>query len=243
MALLTLGGCAIESEYNRATSLGAMLWQGVKYDIERVVEILELLELYGDYTLIEDEAEKQTFFDTHFNGYRISVEGNRHTLVFDTGYGGSITTLITVVDSRNWHITRSGGNSYDLDLNLLDDNIFRATFNSICHDESTGNGSFTAYRDTANNFVIEGEMTMVDPEESITRPLTLISDITKPLVINREYNCLLDGKVEIVCHDKVYDSTDYAMVEIIKNRNDVGEHDATIYIHCNNDIQAYGNTL
>lgn len=243
VALLTLTSCEWGEEYTPNRTIGSWMWQGVREDIERVVEILELLELYGDYTLIDNEAEQQDFLNTHFRGYQISVNGNRHTLVYDTAYGGSITTLITVHDSTSWHITRSGGNSYDLDLKLLDGGIFRATFNSLCHDESTGNGEFTAYRDAEYNFVLEGNIKMVDPEESVKRPLTLTTNIKQPMVINREYNRLLGGKVDIVCYDKMYDSTDYAMVEIIKNRDDIDEYDATVYIHCYNDIETYDNAL
>lgn len=243
VALLTLTSCEWGEEYTPNRTIGSWMWQGVREDIERVVEILELLELYGDYTLIDNEAEQQDFLDAHFRGYQISVNDNLHTLVYDTAYGGSITTLITVHDSTSWHITRSGGNSYDLDLKLLDGGIFRATFNSLCHDESTGNGEFTAYRDAEHNFVLEGNMKMVDPEESVKRPLTLTTNIKQPMVINREYNRLLGGKVDIVCYDKMYDSTDYAMVEIIKNRDDIDEYDATVYIHCYNDIETYDNAL
>lgn len=243
VALLMLTSCEWGEKYTPNRTIGSWMWQGVREDIVRVVEIMELLELYGDYSLIENEEERQEFFNAHFSGYQISVSGNLHSLVYDTLYGGSITTLITVHDSTHWHITRTGGNHYDLDLELNDSGIYKAKFNSLGHDESTGNGYFTAYRDADNNIVLDGDMVMVDPEESAERPLTLTTNITKPLIINREYNCLLDGKLSIVCYDKIYDITDEATVEIVKNRNDYEPYDATVYIQCYNEIETYSNSL
>ena len=81
------------------------------------------------------------------------------------------------------------------------------------------------------------------PEESSKRPLTLSTDITKPLVINSDYNYLLEGKLSITCYDKKYDTTDQAIVEIVKNRDDYKPNDATVYIHYYNEIETYDNRL
>ena len=173
----------------------------------------------------------------------IKVEGNLHTLTYNTAYDTTITTLITVKDSNNWHISRTGGNHYDIDLELNESGIFKAKFNSMGHDESTGEGDFTAYRNVDNHIVLEGEMVMVNPEESSKRPLTLSTDITKPLVINSDYYYLLEGKLSITCYDKKYDTTDQAIVEIVKNRDDYEPNDATVYIHWYNEIETYDNRL
>lgn len=243
VALLTLTSCEWGEEYTPNRTIGSWMWQGVREDIARVVEIMEFLELYGEYTLLEGDELQDDFKQTHFSNYDIKVDGNLHTLVYDTAYGGSITTLITVKDSHNWHITRTGGNHYDIDLELNESGIYKAKFNSLGHDESTGNGDFTLYRDTDNNIVLDGEMVMIDPEESVKRPLTLTTDISKPLVINRDYNRLLNGSLSISCYDKMYKTTDEAYVEIVKNRDDYEPYDATVYIHCYNDIETYDNAL
>ena len=243
MALLTLTSCEWSGEYTPNRSLGSWMWQGVREDIARVVEIMEFLELYGDYTLLEDNELKADFKEKHLSRYDIKVEGNLHTLTYNTAYDTTITTLITVKDSNNWHISRTGGNHYDIDLELNESGIFKAKFNSMGHDESTGEGEFTAYRNVDKHIVLEGEMVMVDPEESSKRPLTLSTDITKPLVINSDYNYLLEGKLSITCYDKKYDTTDQAIVEIVKNRDDYKPYDATVYIHYYNEIETYDNRL
>ena len=243
VALLTLTSCEWGEAYTPNRSLGSWMWQGVREDIARVVEIMEFLELYGDYTLLEDNELKADFKETHLSRYDIKVEGNLHTLTYNTAYGTTITTLITVKDSNNWHISRTGGNHYDIDLELNESGIFKAKFNSMGHDESTGEGEFIAYRNVDNNIVLEGDMVMVDPEESSAKPLTFTTDIKQPLVINSSRNRLLDGNLTIECYDKLYKTTDKATIDIVKNRDDYEPYDATVYIHCYNEIETYDNIL
>lgn len=243
VALLTLTSCEWGGEYTPNRSLGSWMWQGVREDIARIVEIMEFLELYGDYTLLDDNELKADFKEKHLSRYDIKVEGNLHTLIYNTAYDTTITTLITVKDSNNWHISRTGGNHYDIDLELNESGIFKAKFNSMGHDESTGEGEFIAYRNVDNNIVLEGEMVMVDPEESAAKPLTFTTDIKQPLVINSSCNRLLDGNLTIECYDKLYKTTDKVTIDIVKNRDDYGPNDATVYIHCYNEIETYDNIL
>ena len=71
VALLTLTSCEWGEEYTPNRTIGSWMWQGVREDIERVVEIMEFLELYGEYTLLEGNELQDDFKKTHFSNYDI----------------------------------------------------------------------------------------------------------------------------------------------------------------------------
>lgn len=245
VALLALSGCTMDDEYRPNKSIGTWLWHATREDIGRVVEIFDLMERYEHYSRIDDdEALKSEYFATNFVGYTLSIEGNCHRLIYQTSYNSTIVTEISVLGNNRWHITRSGGNHYDLDLSLRSDGSFLAEFNTLSHDESVGHASFIARRNSAeSSYSIEGEMVMVDTEESRKRPLTLTTNIVMPLVINREYNTLIDGELYIECYDKLYNTLDKAFVEVVKNRDDYAPYMASVYISCYGRIDEVGNNL
>lgn len=212
-------GCTIEEGGERQPeTLGLMLWNIARNDVGRVNSVLMQLSRYYYLIQIEDEAERESYAEQYFSDAAIVVEGNRHTLIYNTYYNTTYSLIIDTFGDR-WQVRRTGGRGYTATLIYKGDNYFDITFDSIHNDESTGNATLSGnirYNDDKGTPEIfyDGTITMVDSEASTTKPLTITIDIVYPIRYTSP-DGLLDGIMKITAYDAIYNTTDVATASIV----------------------------
>lgn len=215
-------------------AMGYRLWSIAHADLTRINEIFDFVAYYNMLQTIEDDEQRKEFISRHFNGAYINVEGNVHMIAYNTNYDTNYYTIIEM-NSDHWRVRRSGGYGYDVTITATPDDKYSVELNDFYNFESKGYGTFTGtlyYIDDIPVISYTGKLTMVDGQESISKPLTITTEITEPLSYTYP-NTLTRGTMTITAHDALYNTTDKAKVTVLHNAN--GE----IVIECYGNVTGY----
>lgn len=211
-------------EYYSPERMGKEVWDMTYRDLMRVNEILDYVARYHYLCSIEDETEREAYHIANFSNATINVEQNIHSIVHTTSYGTSY--IVKIVEGKSsWHITRSGGNGYDLTITHESDDSYAAYFNYLYRNELIGQGEFDITVEHGESPIISytGTLTMTDYSASKEKPLTITTEITEALVYE-DYYGITDGHMYITIYDALYDSTDKVEATILKDRKVIIEH-------------------
>ena len=224
---ITAMGCEIYGGSNRKTEeLGQAIWEITRSDLHRINEILTYAIRYDHLQTIEDEAEHETYKLTYIGNPEIEVNGNIHTLTYNTSYNTTYHVRFEFLDN-GWHVVRTGGKSYDVTITRSEDDSMEAHFASIRNTESAGYADLTGTMtlvDDKLDITYTGDIVMVDGSRDDTKPLTLTTEITQMLEYNN-FKGITDGNMTITAHDELYDTTDVAYITIL-------EYHRTVIIKC-----------
>ena len=215
-------------------ALGYKLWSIAHTDLTRINEIFDFVAYYNMLQTIEDEQARKDFIHTHFNGAYINVEGNAHMISYNTGFDTNYYTIIEM-NSDHWRIRRSGGYGFDMTITPTQNDNYSVALNDIYNHESRGYGSFIGtlyYIDDIPIISYTGKLTMVDGEKSVSKPLTITTEITETLSYTYP-NLFTRGTMTITAHDAFYNTTDKAKVTIL--HKDRGQ----IVIECYGNVSGY----
>jgi hypothetical protein len=233
--MLSTVSCEWESgDTPSGKKLGYQLWSIAHEDLTRVNEIFDFVAYYNMLQTIDDEQQRKEFINRYFNGAYINIEGNVHMIVHNTSYGSNYYTIIEMC-SDHWRIRRSGGYGYDMTITPTTDDTYRVELSDFYNLESKGYGSFIGtlyYVDNIPVIGYTGTLTMVDGEESISKPLTITTEITDTLSYTYPY-AFSRGTMTITAHDAIYNTTDKAKVSILHNTNN------QIVIECYGNVTGY----
>lgn len=255
LALLAATACEYdEGTTPRPDKLGKTIWDIAYPDLQRVDEIFDFVANYNYYLTIDDEVEGDTEDTTvdisQSERYRIeelnnpvdiTIEGNTHTLTYDTIYGTTYSITFVMYEDR-WEVTRTGGNSFSLTIRHAKENVYDVVANTIYNSESTGYGEFRVqllYQDDGTpDIEFTGTLVMIDHESSISHPLTITTKIVSGLEFhNTEYGgqrIPIKGMMYITAHDALYNTTDEVTASIIANYNGYG-----VNIKCLDNSKGY----
>ena len=249
LALLAATACEYdEGTEPRPDRLGKTIWDIAYPDLQRANEIFDLVASYNYYLTIDDEVEGDTEDTTvdisQSERYRrerlnnpvdITIEGNTHTLTYDTGYGTTYGITFVMYEDR-WEVTRTGGNSFSLTISHAKEDIYDVVASTIYNSESTGYGEFRAelhyLEDGTPDIEFTGTLVMVDGESSRTHPLTITTRINDGLKFRNErgYNRVpTKGRMTITAHDALYNTTDEITATIIGNDYHYGVNIECLY--------------
>lgn len=221
VACTLIAGCELDDGRQRdIAAVGLYLWRIASDDLNHINEAFALAMHYRNMHDIEDATEREQYRVLHIQG-DIAVVGDKHVITYHTMYDTSYTITIEM-ESSAWHITRSGGNGYELTITPYGD-YFRATFGRLYHHESSGYGEFTGrIVDEEGTPTIRyiGSCVMVDRSADSTRPLTVTTTILKDIVYIPGTR-MREGKMEIVAIDELYGSRDVATATLLKFDNHV----------------------
>lgn len=216
LSALLFSACVInEQGSKRPDSLGTWIWHAVDEDLTRVNEILLFANHAYNYITLDAEAREE-YHQQHLYQYVVSQTGSTYYFVMPVTSSTSITHTVTLYDDR-MELSRSGGSSYKLVLKRSGSDRFKAEFESLNYLESEGSALFDGYlrfSDEQITLAYKGTMTMVDSEESATKPLTLKTRISETLVRDVEGGVYNEGLIYIDCYDERYGSHDEVLVRI-----------------------------
>lgn len=216
-----MAGCELEDGFKQDYSnVGIYLWRIASDDLNHINEAFALAMHYREMLAIEDATERDEYRTQHIRG-DIAIEGNKHTITYQTMYDTTYTVTI-VMETALWRITRSGGNGYVLTLAPYGDDI-RATFEQLYHNESSGYGQFTGRIDVEDGAPLiryTGSFVMVDRSADNLKPLTVTTKILSDIVYVPDRR-MREGKIEITAVDELYGSTDVATATLIRFENHV----------------------
>lgn len=219
MTVLFITSCEYYGgEYYAPERFGKAIWDTTYQDLKRVNEIFDYIARYNQLCSIEDETEREAYRIANFANATISVEQNIHTIVHTTSYGTEY--IVKIVEGKtSWHITRSGGNGYDLTLTPNADDSYTAHFNYLYRNELIGQGDFKAEVVYADEPTISytGTLTMTDYSASKDKPLTITTEITEALVFSQGAG-ISDGRMNITVYDALYGTTDKITAHITKDK-------------------------
>lgn len=205
-------------EYYAPERMGKEIWDTTYRDLTRVNEILDYVARYNYLCSIEDETEREAYRIANFSNATINIEQNIHSIIHTTSYGTSY--IVKIVEGENsWHISRSGGNGYDLTITHNSDGSYTAYFNYFYRNELIGQGEFEVEVEYGDNPIISytGTLTMTDYSASRDLPLTITTEITDALVYDSGSG-ISDGEMNISVYDALYDTTDNITVHILKDK-------------------------
>ncbi len=226
IAIMTIGCDAIGGPDINVQRLGHAMWEITRNDIHRINEIFTYVMHYDHLQTIEDEADRDSYIQLHFRDAEIVVEGDVHTLTYNTAHGTSYSVTFEFLED-GYHVTRTGGMSYDLTLTLGDNDAMEAHFANIRNIESVGHADLVGTISLIDNKLdisYIGDIVMVDHSRDYEKPLTMTTEITKSLKYNN-IKGIVGGKMTIIAHDELYDSTDVAYITIL-------EYHRTVIIKC-----------
>ncbi len=205
-------------DYYAPERLGKAIWDTTYQDLKRVNEIFDYVARYNYLCSIEDETEREAYRIANFSNATISVEQNIHTIIHTTNYG-TYYVVKFVEGKKSWHITRSGGNGYDLTITPQSDGSYSAHFNYFYRNELIGEGDFDVSVEHIDYPIISytGTLTMTDYSASKGKPLTITTEVTEALVYEG-YNGITDGHMNITAYDALYDTTDKITAHITKDK-------------------------
>lgn len=205
-------------EYYAPERFGKAIWDTTYQDLKRVNEIFDYIARYNQLCSIEDETEREAYRIANFANATISVEQNIHTIVHTTSYGTEY--IVKIVEGKtSWHITRSGGNGYDLTITRESDGNYAVYLNYFYRNELIGQGDFKAEVVYADEPTISytGTLDMTDYSASKDKPLTITTRITEALVFSQGAG-ISDGRMNITVYDALYDTTDKITAHITKDK-------------------------
>lgn len=205
-------------EYYAPERMGKAIWDTTYQDLKRVNEILDYVARYNYLCSIEDETEREAYRIANFSNATINVEQNIHSIVHTTSYGTSY--IVKIVEGENsWHISRSGGNGYDLTITRESDGNYAVYLNYFYRNELIGQGDFKAEVVYADEPTISytGTLDMTDYSASKDKPLTITTRITEALVFSRGAG-ITDGRMNITVYDALYGTTDKITAHITKDK-------------------------
>ena len=237
-AILTLTAC----EYDKGTwrapnNLGKTLWDIAYPDLKRVNEVLDIVASYNYYLTIEEmESAEEYKLRKLNNPTEITVDGNTHTLTYDTGYG-TTHCIIFEMHADKWQVTRSGGNGFTLTITSDSEGKYIVDIESIYFKESSGwgdlEGSLTYSENGEPEIGITGTIVMVDNERSKTHPLTITTKISEIATFDF-YSNIESGTMRITAEDALYGSKDEIKAWIVE-RNNI----PAVTIRCLDDVTNY----
>ena len=225
--LLLQTGCMIDDAESRDTEpLKRTIWNEAKSDMSHISGLFTELYYFDKVLMAEDAAERENLLTLHFPGSTMVSEGDSYVVTSKTSYGTTYTTTYvtdgkTLAQGGRWHVKRSGGNSFDLDIApMADGDSLFAKFNSINIHESMGGGEFEvdySGMSASNEPIIrynDGYVKMVDRLNSSSLPLTLTTYIIEPWLYEGEAYNVVQGAAKIECSDALYGATDVIRVRI-----------------------------
>ena len=199
--------------------LGKSIWDTAYPDLKRLNEVLDLVASYKYYLSLDNEDLDENYKRSKLNNpQEIVITDNRHILIYGTDYGTTYTITIEMYNER-WEVTRSGGNGFNLTIRAIGNDIYAADIAYIYNKESAGYGSIEghlAYNEGEPEISIQGELVMVDKEESRTHPLTITTQITEDATFDR-INDIESGFMTITAEDELYGTKDTIKAWIMMN--------------------------
>lgn len=227
LVALMIVSCVTEEAQERSTKeLATQIWHEVDNDLKVVHSILRNV-VHVDYMLGLAEAEREAYIEQHLPHLNNSNTNGRYLLTVNTTYDTSYTTIFDtggkpLCDGGEWHVSSPSGTIFEIDIKAKpdDENSIVVTFQELIISESSGNAQLEISYNMApndegiNEAIIEykGEMTMVDPEASSTRVLTLKTKIG--YMEYHEFKGKVAGTLEILCIDELYDTEDRVFADI-----------------------------
>ena len=220
----TMCGCQQDSgDTPDLESNGYYLWIIAYEDIRHVGDIFDFLARYKYMQDIEDATQREEYGRRFLDKGIINVDGSIHTITYDTGYDTNYHITIEPTDN-GWHISRSGGDGYALDIIDSPTGAMVANFEYLYHNESSGKGNFNAsvsYNESGTpTLYFTGKLELVDYEGDRDKPLTVTTNITEVTTYTTAAG-IIEGEMEITAYDALYDSTDTATATILKSTRQV----------------------
>lgn len=187
-------------------------------DIRDVNNLVQTIIYYHDYLTAENEEEQQLIYNTYLRDIEITAVENMHTLTISAYDNSGVQRKYSIVikssngtplTSTTWSVTRLEYLPYKMTFTIGADE-YHADISSFTSKSRTGSADlrYVDLRDEEHNrhFGVSGEIHSVDTNESGTQPLTLDITFTTPAAyIN---NIGYSGRVDITCHDALYNTTD-----------------------------------
>ncbi len=187
-------------------------------DIRDVNNLVHTIIYYHDYLTAENEEQQQLIYNTYLRDIEITVVDDMHTLTISAyDNSGTLHRYSIIISSSNgspltsnvWSVTRLDYLPYKMRF-TIDANGYHADISSFTSKSRTGSADlrYVDLRDEEHNrhFGVSGEIHSVDTNKSGTQPLTLDITFTTPAAyIN---NIGYSGRVDITCHDVLYNTTD-----------------------------------
>lgn len=213
-ALMATGCVVANGEKKSGKGVAQVIWEAAHSDIMRVTEIFEYVSRMERYFEGIQRGEDLEDLKNQFYGSNISYADNVLTIVTPTSYDTSYTTTVTTngLTLRNggkWIITRSGGSSFNLELDAGGEWI-EAHFKHLAYRESTGSANLRLkFVDGINSICFDGNISMIDTDASVEKPLHLDTTITS--TIDSKPGAIVpieSGEVTITCFDGLYNRTD-----------------------------------
>ncbi len=228
VAIITASVACTLSEGNHRTPerLGRSIWNDVNNDLSYINIILKKVILFDHMFTIEDEAERETYIDTMLNAASVDCEGDIFTIRYICQYNTYHTQVIKtsggrLSDGYTWEVSYDGalgylvsitasGNGYSVVFSRLYDDKCNTTAElHMTYDLAT----YSENSDALVNIEYSGHLSMIDYTASISRPLTIDTTIGSSVRYNGNIG-MIGGNFDIVCHDALYNSTDYVTATI-----------------------------
>lgn len=231
LPLFVLTSCKMEdSEERNSLKLALLIYNRSNRDMEFAASCLMNAVNFNKVLSAEDESKRAEYLDILFPSAEFTEHNGVYTLKFTTEYGSyyslKFSTGGVALGDGEWRVEYSSGDNYELTLSPKSGKYINAElmFNNR---DSEGVASLKfeyGYVDSAYNpdirvgeIVIYGELTALDKQASEAQPVTIRTGIVSPLSYDHNMQFFTLGKVNIICHDALYNATDEVDAEYYVN--------------------------
>ena len=247
-AALTATSCIMvegDGELRNPKWIGHNITNATMMDASAITYHIRTLLEYNHALMLSDVNERQALLD-HIHISSESFEQNKYTIVIKpphANYGIQDTIEITTTggslsDGATWEVKgpmevtiRAATNS-KADYEFVFEHISNSYFYNYTYSTETsmrtGNAKLWVNDLTKDNYAafvefdFVGEMHFTDTNHSSDKPLFLSTEIVEPLTYNPKQRSFVKGKLETICTDTFYDTTDEVVMQVSEHGNESG---------------------
>lgn len=223
MSLLHTRCVMSEADVKRPERLAQTVWYATLDDVSYINRIFRDVAHIHNMLSLENEADCEAYIKSNFPGCEVELGDDIYRIKRKTSYDTFVTTTIDATSGLCWEVSCNSGNKFHLVMQPSSRG-YTATFDTLYSGMQQGTATLDVEYEIVDNvndnsdaleavITYDGEIVMVDKEASEKRPVTLTTEITKP-IIYREFFGMVDGAMTITCVDELYGTIDVVKAQI-----------------------------
>lgn len=229
ISIASLSCTLSEASHKSPERLARAIWDEVNYDLNYINIILKKVILFDNMLAIEDEAEREAYLESILNAASYKLDDNTYTILYINEYNNYHTQVIKTSGGRisegdTWEVSYSGALGYTATITPAERGYkveFSRLYDDQCNTTATLDMKYKLTTSTQNiNALVSieytGSLALVDYTSSISRPLTIDTTIEKPMKYDGSVG-MVGGRFDIVCRDRLYDTTDKVQATITES--------------------------